>query len=356
MVLAVVMAVVIFVVGPTLFILNLIPSAIGTYFQQLPEMAARTEAVGDEAMRDWLSSWTIFYWAWWISWTPFVGMFIARISRGRTIRQFVTGVLVVPSLVSLLWFAVFGGTAINIQHVADGTPDPNDGIATIVDGVPTISFDGALYDMFNGLDAPQLLTGGLVILAMVLTGIFFVTGADSASIVMGSLSSRGTLEPSRPVVIFWGVLMGGVAAVMLLAGGDTPDEALGGLQRMTIVAALPFVLVMFALCIALTRDLRADPMWLRQRLSDSVMRRAIRSAVNDYGHQKFTLVTRESTEPVTGQMHAVDATAAGQPIYESQNGTGKGRRHRHRAARDEGRGDSRDGGEGPEQGAPRSSP
>lgn len=335
MVLAVLMAGVIFVVGPTLFILNLIPSAIGTYFQQLPDMAARTEAVGDDAMREWLSGWTIFYWAWWISWTPFVGMFIARISRGRTIRQFVTGVLVVPSLVSLLWFAVFGGTAINIQHTADGTPDPNDGIATMVDGVPTISFDGALYDMFNGLDAPQLLTAGLAVLAMILTGIFFVTGADSASIVMGSLSSRGTLEPSRPVVVFWGVLMGGVAAVMLLAGGDTPDEALGGLQRMTIVAALPFVLVMFVLCIALTRDLQADPMWLRQRLSESVMRRAVRSAVNDYGHQKFTLVTRENTDPDTGQIQAVDATAAGQPIYESHEGHGETRRRRRRGKRDE---------------------
>jgi choline/carnitine/betaine transport len=136
MVLAVLMAVVIFVVGPTLFILNLIPNAIGSYFQQLPEMAARTEAVGDESMREWLSGWTIFYWAWWISWTPFVGMFIARISRGRTIRQFVTGVLLVPSLVTLLWFAVFGGSAIHIQRTAEATPDTGDGIATLVDGAP----------------------------------------------------------------------------------------------------------------------------------------------------------------------------------------------------------------------------
>ncbi|WP_372906768.1 BCCT family transporter [Kocuria flava] len=320
MVLAVLMAVVVFAVGPTLFVLNLVPTAIGSYFQQLPEMAARTEAAGDASMREWLSGWTVFYWAWWISWTPFVGMFIARISRGRTIRQFVTGVLLVPSLVSLLWFAVFGGTAIDIQRRADATPDPGDGIATVVDGVPTISFDGAIYDMFTGLDAPQALTTGLAVLAMVLTGIFFVTGADSASIVMGSLSSRGSLEPSRPVVVLWGVLMGAVAAVMLLAGGDTPAEALSGLQRMTIVAALPFVLVMALLCVALVRDLRRDPMWLRQRLSESVMNRAVRTAVDEYGHQRFTLVTRESADPPTGQLRAVDATAAGQPIYAAPNG------------------------------------
>jgi choline/carnitine/betaine transport len=320
MVLALLMAIIIFVVGPTVFILNLIPSSIGSYAQMLPEMSARTEAVGDEGMREWLSGWTIFYWAWWVSWTPFVGMFVARISRGRTIRQFVVGVLVVPSLVSLLWFAVFGGTAIDIQRRADATPDTGDGIATVVDGSPTISFDSAIYDMFTGLDLPQAATAGLAVLAMVLTGIFFVTGADSASIVTGSLSSRGSLEPSRPVIVFWGVLMGSVAAVMLLAGGDDPAAALGGLQRMTIVSALPFILVMFLLCFALARDLRQDPMWLRKRLSDSVMNRAVRNAVDEYGHQKFTLVTRESTDPHTAQFQAVDATAAGQPIYAQENG------------------------------------
>ncbi|MFI7481638.1 BCCT family transporter [Kocuria sp. M1R5S2] len=320
MVLALLLAVIIFAVGPTIFILNLIPSAVGSYAQMLPEMSARTEAVGGEEMRDWLSGWTIFYWAWWVSWTPFVGMFVARISRGRTIRQFVVGVLVVPSLVSLMWFAVFGGTAIDIQRRADATADPGDGIATVVDGSPTIAFDSAIYDMFTGLDLPQAVTIGLAVLAMVLTGIFFVTGADSASIVTGSLSSRGSLEPSRPVIVFWGVLMGGVAAVMLLAGGDDPAAALGGLQRMTIVSALPFILVMFLLCFALARDLQRDPMWLRKRLSDSVMNRAVRNAVDEYGHQKFTLVTRESSEPLTGQFSAVDATAAGQPLYADPNG------------------------------------
>ncbi|WRH25999.1 BCCT family transporter [Arthrobacter sp. JZ12] len=320
MLLAIVLAIVVFVVGPTLFILNLIPTALGAFAEQFPSMAARTEASGDEAMRQWLSGWTVFYWAWWISWTPFVGMFVARISRGRTIRQFITGVLVVPSLVSVIWFAIFGGTAIDIQRQADATSDPSDGIAQIVDGVPTISFDGALFAMFNNLNVPQVVTIGLAVLAMVLTSIFFITGADSASIIMGSMSSRGTLEPSRPVVVFWGTLIGAVAAVMLLAGGDTPAEALSGVQRITIVAALPIVLMMLGMVIALIKDLYKDPAYLRQRLSESVIRRSIRAAVDEHGHQKFTLATRESTEPYTAEMRAIDATGAGQPIYAGPDG------------------------------------
>ncbi len=109
------LALFVFVVGPTVFILNLIPTSIGSYVADLPMMAARTGAEGGETS-DWLAAWTVFYWAWWISWTPFVGMFIARISRGRTIRQFVTGVLLVPSLVSLVWFCIFGGAAIDLQQ------------------------------------------------------------------------------------------------------------------------------------------------------------------------------------------------------------------------------------------------
>ena len=116
MVLAGILALVVFVGGPTILILNLLPTAIGDYFGNLAQMAARTAATGGDATAEWLSGWTVFYWAWWISWTPFVGMFIARISRGRTIRQFVAGVILIPSAVSLLWFAIFGGAAINLQR------------------------------------------------------------------------------------------------------------------------------------------------------------------------------------------------------------------------------------------------
>ena len=116
MVLALALAFFVFVVGPTVFILNLVPTTIGSYFKDLAMMSARTDAAGGDGMKDWLAGWTIFYWAWWVSWTPFVGMFIARISRGRTIRQFVSGVLLVPSVVSLIWFAIFGGAGIDQQQ------------------------------------------------------------------------------------------------------------------------------------------------------------------------------------------------------------------------------------------------
>ncbi|MCW2135266.1 BCCT family transporter [Arthrobacter sp. VKM Ac-2550] len=296
MVLAVILALIVFVAGPTLFILNLVPAAVGDYARDLAEMASRTEAVGDEALRTWMSGWTIFYWAWWVSWTPFVGMFIARISRGRTIRQFVTGVLLVPSIVSVIWFAIFGGAAFGVQSKADETADTGDGLVDMVDGEPTISFDGALFDLLQNLPLPNVIAGAVAVLAMVLVGIFFVTGADSASLVMGSLSSNGAEEPSRGVVIFWGVLTGGVAAVMLLAGGDQPAEALSGLQRITIVAALPFVLVMLLLCFALAKDLRRDPLSLRRRLATSVVERAIRSGVDQHGGVHFDLVTRHECD------------------------------------------------------------
>ncbi|MCO4251326.1 BCCT family transporter [Pseudarthrobacter raffinosi] len=290
MVLAVILALIVFIAGPTLFILNLIPAAVGDYARDLAEMSSRTEAVGDEALRKWMSGWTIFYWAWWVSWTPFVGMFIARISRGRTIRQFVTGVLLVPSIVSVIWFGIFGGTAFHVQQEADkaGTP----GLVSMANGTPSISFDGALFDLVKNMSMPAWLTTAVIILAMVLVAIFFITGADSASIIMGSLSSNGSSDPKRGLVIFWGLLTGAVAAVMLLAGGDEPSEALSGLQRITIVAALPFVLVMLLLCFALVKDLRRDPMSLRRRLADSVVERAIREGVDQHGGVQFDLVTR----------------------------------------------------------------
>lgn len=186
MVLALVLALFVFVVGPTVFILNMIPTSLGTYIQHIIEYSARTNATGGEATKAWLSGWTIFYWAWWISWTPFVGMFIARISRGRTIREFVTGVLLVPSGVSLLWFAIFGGAAINAEEAGAG-------LSQIEGGEEATLF--ALLDTMPWATVTS-------VLVMVLVAIFFVSGADAASIVMGSLSEHGTLEPHRFTVIF----------------------------------------------------------------------------------------------------------------------------------------------------------
>lgn len=244
MVLAAVLAVFVLVVGPTVLILNLVPGAIGDYFREMAEMSGRTGVTGGEQMQIWLSKWTVFYWAWWISWTPFVGMFIARISRGRTIRQFIVGVIAVPSVVSLVWFAVFGGAAISRQQNG-------------VDIAGAGGEEAATFTLLQHL--PWFLP--IAILVMLLVSIFFVSGADAASVVMGTLSQHGSIEPKRPVVIFWGVVMGAVAAVMLMAGGDSGLE---GLKNLTILVAVPFVIVMIGLCASLWRDLRQDPLMKRE--------------------------------------------------------------------------------------------
>jgi choline/carnitine/betaine transport len=262
MVLAVLLALFLFIVGPTVFMLDLLPTSIGSYVQDLATMSARTGAEGDETQA-WLEGWTVFYWAWWLSWTPFVGMFIARISRGRTIRQFVTGVLVVPSLVSVVWFCVLGGAAIDLQ----------------MGGVDIAGASGLESQLFTTLDSFPLSTLTSV-LVMVLVSIFFVSGADAASIVMGTLSENGTQEPSRHIVIFWGVATGAAAAVMLLVGGA---DALSGLQTITIVAALPFVIVMVGLAAALMKDLRHDPLMVRRKYGEVAISQAVITGVTAHG-------------------------------------------------------------------------
>ncbi|MHA6969139.1 BCCT family transporter [Glutamicibacter bergerei] len=295
MVLAVILALVVFIGGPTLFILNVIPNAVGSFISDLPQMASRTASSGDETMATWLSSWTIFYWAWWVSWTPFVGLFIARISRGRSIRQFVTGVLLVPSTVTLIWFSIFGGGAIGLQERAERSGDMGQAMAQMVDGAPDIVFDSVLFDLLDKLPFPAWFATVLMVLTVVLIAIFFVTGADSASIVMGALSERGAEDPSKKSVIFWGVSVGAVAAVMLLAGGDHPAAALNGLKNITIVAALPFVLVMLLLCVAIWKDLSRDPLVLRGKVALEVLEQAVDDGLERHDGEQFSLMTRENS-------------------------------------------------------------
>lgn len=295
MVLAVILALVVFIGGPTLFILNVIPNAVGSFISDLPQMASRTASSGDETMATWLSSWTIFYWAWWVSWTPFVGLFIARISRGRSIRQFVTGVLLVPSTVTLIWFSIFGGGAIGLQERAERSGDMGQAMAQMVDGAPDIVFDSVLFDLLDKLPFPAWFATVLMVLTVVLIAIFFVTGADSASIVMGALSERGAEDPSKKSVIFWGVSVGAVAAVMLLAGEDHPAAALNGLKNITIVAALPFVLVMLLLCVAIWKDLSRDPLVLRGKVALEVLEQAVDDGLERHDGEQFSLMTRENS-------------------------------------------------------------
>ncbi|TWS23938.1 BCCT family transporter [Tsukamurella sputi] len=269
MVLALVLAVFVFVVGPTVFILNLVPTSIGAYAADFMDMSARSAANEPDAGK-WLATWSIFYWAWWVSWTPFVGLFLAKISRGRTIREFVIGVMVVPTLVSLVWFAIFGGTAIHQEQAGLGISKAE-------------NEEVLLFDSLGHLPWPTI-TAFLVVL---LVGIFFVSGADSASIVMGTLSQRGAEEPNRLITIFWGVLTGTVAALLLWVSGD---DALTGIKQMAIIAAAPFLVVMIGMCVGLMMDLWHDPLIVAERAHREELGERMR------WHANTLAVTDDSTD------------------------------------------------------------
>ncbi|MFJ6695001.1 BCCT family transporter [Streptomyces sp. NPDC091272] len=268
LVLAALLMVFVFVLGPTVFILDAIPASVGGYLDQLLPMATRTGAFGDS---EWLGAWTIFYWAWWLSWAPFVGTFIARISRGRSIREFLIGVLLVPSGATVVWFCVMGGAAIRLDRT--GAAD----LARSVKEGP----EASLFAMLDALPAGTVTS----CIAMLLVMTYFVTSADSASLVMGSLTARGALHPPTWLVVLWGILMAAVAAGLLVAGG------LDSLQTATILVALPFVLVMLGLCWALVKELRADPGAGPARhhalhgLRDAV-RTMVGEAITEQGHDR----------------------------------------------------------------------
>lgn len=268
---ALILAFFVFFVGPTLLILNVIPSVAVQFLGDLPGMVSRSASQGDEAQQ-FLSTWTIFYWAWWISWSPFVGMFIAKISRGRSLRQFVSVVILVPSAISLVWFAIFGTTAIQQQM---------DGAGLVIDPPEEV-----LFGVLDNLPFP-LVTSILLIL---LISIFFITGADSSSLVMGTLSQQGRPEPARWVTIVWGSLVGMIAAVLLVSGEE--GSGLRALQNVTIIAALPFAVIMAFMMVAFMKDLRRDPMILRERYARLAVRHSVMAGLEEYGDD-FALVPVE---------------------------------------------------------------
>jgi choline-glycine betaine transporter len=226
-------------------------------------MSFRTGVFGGS---EWINGWTVFYWAWWISWTPFVGMFIARISKGRTIRQFVIYVILVPSIVSFVWFSIMGGAAYDLQ-LNQGVP-----LDQVLADKGT---ESVLFDTLK--DYP--LAGITVVLAILLIAIFFITGADSASIVMGMLSQRGTEEPRRWLVVFWGVAQGAVATVLLWSGGDDLRAGLTALQTLVILVAGPFMLIIIAMCVSLMKSLRSEP--YESTLSPRVRRAVMHAQEHD---------------------------------------------------------------------------
>lgn len=223
------------VTGPTLTQLNAFTQLTGSYLGDLIPMSFRINAFAND---DWAAQWTLFYWATWISWAPYVGSFIARVSRGRTIREFIAAVLIVPSVLSFAWFAVFGGAGIEIDRATGGL------ISRAVGEDEAVG----LFTFF------QQLPLGLVtsIIGIVLVFIFFVAGADAGTIVLGRFTSGGILRPSKVVQVIWGLVMGAFAAILLVAGG------LDALQQASILAALPFVFVILAMCVALYRGLQEE--------------------------------------------------------------------------------------------------
>ncbi|KRD17760.1 hypothetical protein ASE48_25055 [Mycobacterium sp. Root265] len=219
--------------GSTVLVVSNGIESIGNYILQVLPMSLQM-GVGDEA---WMASWTIFYWAWWISWGPFVGMFVARISRGRTIREFVLGVAVAPTGFGFVWFAIVGGTGIELQR---------SGAADIVGSLSTPELV-----LFTALDALPL-AGIVSFLCILLIALFFISGADAAAVVMATMASKGSIAPSKIVTVIFGVLMGGIACAMLLVGG------LNALQQAAILGAVPFTFVLIAVTFAWFKALREE--------------------------------------------------------------------------------------------------
>lgn len=237
----------VFLLGPTLHILRLFIQSTGVYFGQLPEYATYL-ALRTNGTDGWQGDWTVFYLAWWISWSPFVGMFIARVSRGRTIREFIVGVLLVPAIVSFFWLSVFGGTAMEINSASGGTL-----FETVRNDYPI-----ALFEMVELLPIPVVSGAGHMGLFIVITLLvmsYFITSSDSGSLVVDKLTSGGIINSPRHQRAFWAVLEGLLAATLLVVGGE---QALFTLQTAVITAGLPLAAMLMIVAVALVKDISRD--------------------------------------------------------------------------------------------------
>ena len=234
-----VLLVLVLVLGPTLFLLREFVQSIGTYLAQVIPLMFNVSAYSGAEGEAWQASWTTFYWGWWISWSPFVGVFIARISRGRTVRQFVGGVLLVPTIVCFLWFSVLGGSALHRELFGQGGLVGENG-----EVVP----ENALFDLLGGLPGGTVLSIG----AIILVALFFITSADSGALVVSMLAAGGDPHPRTALRVVWAALGGVLAIALLLAGGLT------ALQTAAILIALPFSLVIIGMVISTARALHAE--------------------------------------------------------------------------------------------------
>ncbi|MGX4642375.1 BCCT family transporter [Massilia sp. SYSU DXS3249] len=267
------------ILGPTGFIFDAFTTSLGSYLDHLIEMSLR---MAPYSANPWVAEWTIFYWAWWISWSPFVGSFIARVSYGRTVREFVLGVVVAPSLLGFAWFATFGGTALWAQLF--GGVD--------MAGALAAGYETVLFRMYDALPLSGILSG----LSIVLLVIFFVTSADSAVLVLGSMSSETAGDPTLGRKFAWGIAIALIAAAMLMAGG------LDALQTLITVAALPFALLMIAVMVGLYRVLSLEA--LREKATERRARRAIEDWIAR--EQKQRALARRTGDAAGGRSGAPD--------------------------------------------------
>ena len=243
------------IVGPTTFLFRDFVQSMGNYLQGFIGLSFNVSAYAGEAGEQWQAGWTTFYWGWWMSWAPFVGVFIARVSKGRTVREFVGGVMLVPTVLTFLWFSVLGGNAIYRELYGQGGLIAEDG---------SVDADSALFDLLAGLPAGTALTFG----AILLIGIFFVTSADSGALVMSMIATGGSAEPLKRIRVFFALLASFLAIALLITGG------LQTLQTAAILSALPFSIVMLLICvatvIAFSRERRAYDRAQRAQFVDHI--------------------------------------------------------------------------------------
>lgn len=263
MMLAAVILLFVFFAGPTDFITAAMTNAIGDYFNNMMGMSlVMTPYTGDE----WVERWTIFYWAWGLSWAPFVGSFIARISRGRTIREFVLGVIGMPVFLSALWFATFGGSALYFEMFEDA------GLGQVVSN----EISAGLFSLLELLPW----SGVLSALVLILIILFVITSANSATFVLGMFTGKGVLIPSRLLRFVFGVVQLLVAGVLLMSGG------LSALQTMSILAAFPFMILMVFMAGALLKSLRDERR--QSELHDALMKERLQRMLDEHEAKAFS--------------------------------------------------------------------
>ncbi|GAB3545158.1 choline/glycine/proline betaine transport protein [Actinopolyspora lacussalsi] len=280
----------VFVVASSRDIVNALANNIGTYLQNLPLTSFETYP-GNAAAREWQADWTLFYWGWWISWSPFVGMFLARISYGRTIRQFIAGALFAPVGASMVWLTVFGDAALQRLRANPNNP------------IGDASSETAMFVLFNQLPVVEVVSILASVLAIIVVVLFFATSSDSGSLVVDILTNGGDPRPRWQQRLFWAVLEGVIAAVLLAAGAVSGADALSALQTASIVAGLPFCIVLLLMCVGLSRALNQERRTLPRTeepspligLRESATRRTRTGPTGEPGGGSTTSTSEEDT-------------------------------------------------------------